>query len=175
MEAFSERVDGALVDPIAHVAPEPRRRADGGDCACRHPCAHTRSRTRSRSCLRSLTRSRTRTRTARTHSALNESAPLAQTQQYIHDRSQFERTAVERTQQHAQSNEAQGAEPPAEEKAPLPAPDSVGLSEGTSTLLTGAEGEELSFLAEGTTPPATTPPADNSCTDGTSSKRTRLT
>ena len=29
MEAFSERVDRAVVDPVANVAPEPGRRADG--------------------------------------------------------------------------------------------------------------------------------------------------
>lgn len=29
MEAFSERVDRAVVDPLAHVAPEPGRWADG--------------------------------------------------------------------------------------------------------------------------------------------------
>ena len=100
----------------------------------------------------------------RTHAqcAELESAPLAQTQQYINDRAQFERIAVERTRQHAQSDEAQGAEPPAEEKAPLPAPESVGagLSAGASTLVTGAEG--------------TTPPEDDS-TDETSTKRIRLT
>ena len=100
----------------------------------------------------------------RTHAqcAELESAPLAQTQQYINDRAQFERIAVERTRQHAQSDEAQGAEPPAEEKAPLPVPESAaaGPSAGASALVTGAEG--------------TTLPEDDS-TDETSSKRIRLT
>ena len=76
---------------------------------------------------------------------LNESAPLAQAQQYINDRPQFERIAVERTRQHAQRDEAQGAEPPAEEKAPLPDPESAGAgpSAGASALATGAEGTTL--------------------------------
>jgi len=80
------------------------------------------------------------------------------TQQYINDRAQFERIAVERTRQHAQSNEA--APPPAEEKVPLPAPKSTGLSEGASTLVAGAA--------------RTTLPDNDSCADEASNKRSRL-
>jgi hypothetical protein len=100
---------------------------------------------------------------------LNESAPLAQTQQYINDRAQFERVAVERTRQHAQSDEAQGAEPPAEEKAPLPVPESAGArpSAGASALVIGAQGSTTG--AQGTMLP------EDDSTDETSTKRIRLT